>query len=329
MLVLSRENIRALVPMREAIDLVTLAFRDLAADRALSPLRTGLEIGPGTGTTLVMPAYVPSARALGLKVVSVFPGNATRGLPTITSVVCLVNDETGEPLVMMEGAYLTALRTGAVSGAATGLLARQDAKVLTVIGAGAQALTQAAAVCEVRPIERILVTARSAQSLDRFRERCGEEWPDLAGRLETTLDTASAVRIADVICTATTSATPVFDDQDVRPGTHINGVGSFKPEMQEIPSGTVARALVVVDQLEPALEEAGDLIVPLRDGDIDRDHVSRELGALASGDIDGRSSEEQVTFFKSVGNAVQDMAVGRFAYEEAMRRGIGQTVTLS
>ena len=328
MLVLTREDVRSLVSMEQAIDLVRVAFQDLSAGRALSPLRTGLDVIPGTGTTLVMPAYVPSANALGLKVVSVFSGNPARGLPTITSMVCLVDDETGQPRAILEGAYLTALRTGAVSGLASRLLAREDASVLTVIGAGAQALTQAAAVCAVRPIERIFVAARSEASLERFRARCAEEWPDLVARLVTTRDVSAAVRSADVICTATTSREPVFDDADVQPGTHINGVGSFTPSMQEVPPATVARSLVVVDQLEPALEEAGDLIIPLKDGLISREHVTRGIGALASGTVEGRTSDDQVTFFKSVGNAVQDMAVARFAYDAAMRRGIGQVVDL-
>jgi ornithine cyclodeaminase len=328
MLVLSRSEVRALVSMPRAIELVNLAFRDLSAGRALSPLRTPLDVIPGTGTTLVMPAYVPSASALGLKVVSVFKGNVARGLPTIASVVCLLDDETGQPLAMMDGAYLTALRTGAVSGAASALLAREDSRVLVVIGSGAQALTQAAAVCAVRPIERVVVVGRSVAGLDRFRANLEQDWPDLVGRLETTRDVPGAVREADIICTATTSPVPVFDDADVRPGTHINGVGSFTPEMQEVPAATVARATVVVDQLAPALAEAGDLIVPLRDGVITNAHIIRELGQLASGDVSGRTANDDITFFKSVGNAVQDMAVGRFAFDEAVRQGVGQTVTL-
>lgn len=328
MLVLSRADVKQLVPMPKAIDLVTQAFHDLSAGRALSPLRTPLEVIPGTGTMLVMPAYVPSAAALGVKVVSVFTGNIATGLPTIAAVVCLFDDETGQPLALMDGGYLTALRTGAVSGAATRLLAREESRVLVVIGAGAQALTQAAAVCAVRPIERIIVTARSQASLGRFQQQVSEDWPDLKERIETSLDVPAAVRAADIVCTATTSATPVLEDADVQPGTHINGVGSFTPRMQEVPAQTVARAIVVVDQMQPALEEAGDLMIPLNDGLVSRDHFSRELGSLADGQVTGRTSDHEITFFKSVGNAVQDMAVGRFAFDEAMRRGVGQTVTL-
>jgi ornithine cyclodeaminase len=208
------------------------------------------------------------------------------------------------------------------------LLARDDARTLLVIGSGAQGLTQAAAVAAVRDLDRIIVAGRSDEGLAQFRERCEADWPDLVERLETTTDVAAAVREADVICAATTSATPVFDDADVRPGTHINGVGSFTPAMQEIPAATVQRAVVVVDQVEAALEEAGDLVIPLRNGEIEESHLARELGALASGEVTGRTHPDDVTFFKSVGNAVQDMAVARFAYDEAIRRGIGQEVDL-
>ncbi len=200
--------------------------------------------------------------------------------------------------------------------------------MLAVIGAGAQAVTQAAAVCAVRPIERIVVAGRSVEGLERFRSAIAGDWPDLLELVETTRDVSAAVRSADIICLATSSPTPVFDDADVRPGTHINGVGSFTPEMQETPAATVARAIVVVDQLEPALEEAGDLIAPLRAGAIELDHLTRDLGQLASGAVSGRTSDHEVTFFKSVGNAVQDMAVARFAYDEARLAGVGQEVSL-
>ena len=329
MLALSRSDIRALVSMERAIELVKVAFADLSAGRATAPLRTAIEVEPGSATTLMMPAFVPAAEALGVKVVSVFAGNPGRGLPTIASIVCLIDPETGTPLAIMDGAYLTALRTGAVSGAATDLLSRPESRTLTVIGAGAQAVMQAVAVAAVRPIQRIVVVARNERHLDRFRATMREDWPAISGMIETTIDVGSAVRVADVICTATTSKTPVFDDADVQPGTHINGVGSFTPSMQELPSATVARSLVVVDQREAALEEAGDLIIPLRAGDIAEQHFGRELGQLVSGDVLGRRHPEEITFFKSVGNAVQDMAVGRFAYDEALRHGVGQRIALS
>ena len=328
MRILTRADVKQLVTMERAIELVSLAFQDLAAGRARSPLRTLLAVGKGTGTTLVMPAYVPGIGALGLKVVSVFGGNHAKGLPTITSVVCLLDDETGQPLAMMDGGYLTALRTGAVSGVASKHLAREDSKALTVIGTGAQAMTQAAAVCAVRPIDQITVVGRSPERLEAFRTAMGIDWPDLVERLYLTSDVSAAVRSADIICAATSSATPVFDAADIRLGTHVNGVGAFTPSMQEVPSAFVARATVVMDEAVAALAEAGDLIIPLHEGMVTRDHYQRELGHVASGAQPGRSSEDEVTFFKSVGNAVQDLAVGRCAYDESLAKGVGVDVSL-
>lgn len=329
MLVLSGPDLRRLVTMRKAIDLVGAAFQELSEGRALSPLRTPLVIRPEVATTLVMPAFVPGAAALGVKVVSVFVDNPGRDLPTITALVAMFDDETGQPLAIMDGAYLTALRTGAVSGAATEMLARKNATVLTVIGAGVQAMTQALAVAEVRSLRRVNVIARSRASQERFVATAERDWPELAPLLSIEADLAGAIREADIICTATTSAEPVFDDADVQPGTHINGVGSFTPTTREIPSATIARAMVVVDQREAALEEAGDLVIPLREGVIDPTHLSRELGDLRGGTVAGRVNDQQITVFKSVGNAIQDMVVGRFAVDEAERERIGQRISLS
>src|SRR5262245_1625435 len=219
--------------MPEAIELMKTAFRELANGRATSPLRTVIDVEPGTSATLLMPAFVPAEGALGFKVVSVFQGNPSKQLPTIHALVCLVDHETGVPLAIIDGGYLTALRTGAVSGAATDLLARPDSKVLVVIGAGVQGVTQAAAVCAVRPIERIVAVDANRDALVRYHDAIKTDWPDLYQRLETTTSASVAVRDADIICTATTSKRPVFDDGDVKPGTHINAIGAFTPEMQE------------------------------------------------------------------------------------------------
>lgn len=328
MLVLSRSDIQALVPMSNAIELVKSALRSLSLGEALAPLRTVLDVQPGTASALFMPAYVPSVEALGLKVVSVFRENPARGLPTITSVVMILDPSTGVPLATMDGGYLTALRTGAGSGVATDLLARADSSCLVVIGAGAQALTQAAAVDAVRSLDRIIVVVRSPERFVAFRTRIEDEWPALASRLEPGLDADAAVAEADVICCATTSVQPVFDPGTVKPGTHINGVGSYTAAMQEVPGETVRSALLVVDQRAAALEEAGDLVIPIRAGMFEEDHIHGELGELVAGNIAGRISADQVTFFKSVGNAVQDMAVGRFAFDEAVRRRVGVTVEM-
>jgi ornithine cyclodeaminase/alanine dehydrogenase-like protein (mu-crystallin family) len=327
-LALSRSDLKRLVPMPEAIDLMKLAFAELSAGRASSPLRTVIDVNHDPSAMLIMPAYVPAAASLGFKVVSFFAGNPGRDLPTIQAIVCLVDHENGVPLAIMEGGYVTALRTGAVSGAATDLLARPDAKTLVVIGAGVQGVTQAAAVCAVRPIQRIIVVDAREDAFPRYKETVQRDWPDLLDRIETTTDVGAAVQAADVICTATTSKKAVFDDADLRPGTHINAVGAFTPEMQEVPPETVVHATIVVDAVDAALAEAGDLIIPLRRGLITEHDISRELGTVASGAAPGRKSDEEITFFKSVGNAVQDVVIARRAVDRATEQGIGVRVDL-
>ena len=327
MLALSRADLRTFVPMLDAIDLMKSAFAELSSGRAEAPLRTGIHLAESRLDALFMPASVPGMGALGIKVVAVGHDNPSRGLPLIHAVVFLLDPETGVPLAILDGTYLTALRTGAVSGAATDLLARADASTLVVFGAGAQGITQAAAVCAVRPIERIVIVDLDGDRLQRYRDVLSEDWPELVDRLETTTD-ASAVRDADVICTATTSRLPVFSDADVRPGTHINGVGAYTPEMQEIPAETVARAVVVVDQLEAALAEGGDLTIPMAAGIFGQDHIRAELGELVTRTRPGRSDANEITFFKSVGNAIQDVTVAQRAVARALDAGAGVEVRL-
>ena len=329
MLVLSRDQVRSLVPMPTAIELMKTVFAELSAGRTVSPLRTVIPLPGRKADALFMPAYVPAMGALGIKSVNVFRQNLARGLPVIHAVVILIDTETGQPSALMDGTYLTALRTGAVAGAAADLLARPDSEVLAVIGAGAQGVTQIAAICAVRAISRVIVVDVKPESLSRLRGDLERDWPDLAGRLETTDDASKAVRNADIICAATTSTVPVFRDEDVRPGTHVSGVGAFTPEMQEIPAGTIQRATIVVDSVEAVLAEAGDLIIPLNEGRISRDDITRELGALVNGDVAGRTSPDEITFFKSVGNAVQDVVVARYAVDRARELGVGTELDLS
>lgn len=328
MLILTRSDLRRLVSMPEAIELMKVAFMELSAGRAVLPLRTVLEIEPDVSSTLVMPAYLPGVGALGFKVISIFTKNPQRGLPTGNAMVCMLDEDTGVPTALLNGAFLTAMRTGAVSGAATDLLARKDAHALTIVGAGVQGVTQALAVCAVREIDTVTVVYRSDASWDRFKETVERDWPELSGKISGTRDVEAAVRSADVICAATTSKTPVFEAAWVKPGTHVNGVGSFTPEMQEVPAGTVAQARVIVDHRESALAEGGDLIIPLKAGMFGEDHIVAELGELAAGDVVGRISEEDLTFFKSVGNAVQDMVVAKRAIDRAVTEGIGQEISL-
>ncbi len=329
MLILSAADVRALVPMEEAIRLMGVAFAELSAGRAQSPLRTPLHNEQLGGVTLFMPAAVPALGGLGMKIVSVFPTNRERDLPTIMAIVGVIVAETGKPLAILDGTFLTALRTGAVSGKATELLAREDSRTLLCIGAGAQAFTQVWAVVTARPgIERILISSRTRARAEGLVERLRAELPDIGARATVADDLRAATREADIVCTATNATEPLFDDADLRPGAHINAVGAYTPAMQEVPPATVARAYVVVDEVKAALAEAGDLVKPLEAGLIDHAHLETELGQIASGDRPGRTSPEQITVFKSVGNAVQDIAVARFAVERAEATGRGQRAEL-
>lgn len=332
MRVLGSRDLKRLVPMRDAVELMKVVFAQYSKGETISPIRTPIELPDGSGVSLFMPAYVGPASdeqaALGAKIVSVFSGNSDRGLPTIHAIVVALDPATGAPIGMLEGASVTALRTGAVSGAATDLMARENSSVLTIIGAGAQGVTQAAAVCAVRDIREIRVVDLSPSMRASFAERLGE-WIDHVPDVNLDLpDAEAALRGCDVVCTATTSKTPVFEDAWIEDGTHINAVGAFTPEMQEIPDATLVRARIVVDAVEAIMHEAGDIIQPLNRGTLDRDKVGVELGHLVEGDATGREHASEVTFFKSVGNAIQDMIVARVALELAESRGLGQTVSL-
>lgn len=320
MLFLSAEDIQRTVPMRAAIDAVAAAFARLAAGGATVPLRTAVEVPEQDAVSLFMPAYLaPTAdepAALGMKIVSIFPHNlANHQLPTINAVVLLIDPQTGQPLAVMDAGYLTALRTGAGSGVATRYMARPESKVLALFGAGAQARTQALAICAERPIERIQIVNRSrdrAVSLIEILRQDG-----IQADLSIAANAREALATADIVCCATSSPTPVFDDADLQPGTHINAVGAFKPEMAEVPPATVQRARLIVDQREAAWAEAGDLIQPRDAGLISAEHPAGELGQLVSGQVPGRTNPTEITFFKSVGNAVQDLAVAALALAQA------------
>lgn len=328
MLALTRADIRVLMPMRDAITILKHGFAELSAGRAEAPLRTVLHDEERDLDSLFMPASVPALDALGLKLVTVARHNPSKGLPLIHAVVLLVEPDTGQPLAILDGTYLTALRTGAVSGLASDLLARQNGKTLVVFGAGAQGVTQAAAVCAVREIDRIIAVDHREQNLDRYREAVAADWPELSDRLQTSTDPTVA-READIICTATTSNQPVFDDGDIQAGTHVNGVGAYTPQMQEIPAATLARASIFVDQVEAALSEGGDLVIPLDEGVITRDDIRGEIGQVASGSIPGRQSDSEITVFKSVGNAIQDVAVAREIVNRARDAKLGTSFELA
>jgi len=273
---------------------------------------------------LFMPVYLPGCEQIGLKTVTVFQENPRKGLPVIHALLLIMDGRDGRPLAVMDGEYLTALRTGAASGLATDLLARKQARSVAVLGAGVQGRTQLEAVCAVRPIEKAYAIDVDSGKAEAFAREMSDNLsiPVAAAEKE------KALPDCDVLCTATPANQPVFSDQLLKSGVHINAVGSYKPEMREIPEETVARARVIVDCRAACLAEAGDLIQPIEAGLIDEDHVSTEIGEIAAGTRRGRMSEEQVTLFKSVGNAVQDLAAASRALTRAEQLGLGVEISL-
>lgn len=326
--VLRREDVQQAISMAQAIEAVKGGFAQLSAGRANVPLRTQLPVPQHDGVTLFMPAYLEETNSLAVKIVSVFPNNLDQGLPTIHALVIVVDAATGQPVAAVDGTYLTALRTGAASGAATDLLARSDAQRVAIFGAGTQGRTQLQAVCEVREVAKVwvydTVRARAEQCVAEMRQKGGK----IPTNIEVADSPADAVAGADIICTATTSSTPVFHDASLKPGVHINGIGSYTPQMQEIDEATVARAKIVVGSRSACLAETGDLIIPLDKGLISESDIHAELGEIVLGWKPGREAEEEVTFFKSVGNAVQDAAVARLALLAATEKGLGIQVEL-
>jgi ornithine cyclodeaminase/alanine dehydrogenase-like protein (mu-crystallin family) len=274
------------------------------------------------GTVLYMPAYLPGSELFGVKVVSLFRDNPAAGLPLIQAVVLVCDGRNGRPVAVMDGERLTALRTGAASGLATDLLARRDATVVAVFGAGTQGRTQLEAVCAVRPITQAYVFDRDRARADAF---CREMRDKLSLPIGVA-DSPAVLRAADIVCTVTTSPTPVFAHEDLKPGVHINAIGAYKPAEREIPAATVCASKLVVDQREACLSEPGDIVIPLQEGLIRPDHIYAEIGEIAAGLKRGRTSDSEITLFKSVGNAVQDLAAAAEILANAQRLGLGTEV---
>jgi ornithine cyclodeaminase len=327
MLILSAADVRQALPMAETIAAMKAAYASLSAGKAQVPLRIHLPVPPHEAVSLFMPVYLQeeTGEALAVKVVSLFPGNPGRGLPLIHAAVLVLDPETGQPQALLDGGMLTAIRTGAASGAATDLLARPDSRVAAIFGAGVQGRTQLEAVCTVRPIETAWVYDLNADRVSAFIAELAGKGP-VPSDLRAAGHPSQAVRSADVICLATTSSRPVFADADLKPGAHINGVGAYTPEMQETPPETIRRARVVVDSRPACLSEAGDLIQPIRQGLFSEAHLQAELGEIVLGSKPGRTAPTQLTFFKSVGVAVQDAAAARLALQRARQLGLGQMV---
>ena len=327
MLILNAEDVRRALPMNQAMDAMKGAYASLSSGATVVPLRTRLAVPGSEALSLFMPAFVNSrnGNALAIKVVSLFPTNPARGLAYIQAAVLVFDPETGRAIALLEGSSLTAIRTGAASGAAIELLARSDSKVVAVFGSGAQGRTQLEAACTARKISTAFICDPDPNKANSFAAEMKGKG-SITNDIRVASNAKEAVENADVICTATTSTKPVFNDRDLKAGTHISAVGSYTPDMQEVPAETLQRARIFVDSRAASLEEAGDLIQPMRAGIFDEAHIYGELGELVLGKISGRQSHEEITYFKSVGIAVQDALAAQVALNNAHKMNIGTEV---
>lgn len=324
-LILNQKAMAKAISMTEAILAVRQALSIYSGGERTIPLRTRLDIPEHRGELLLMPGYVPPANALGVKLVSVFPDNATRGLPSVPATMVLVDETTGQVSALLDGTWLTRLRTGAVAGLATDLLARPDAERFLLIGTGGQAESQLAAVLEVRPIQEVTVCGRDPERTARFARTMSLRFDR---EIRPGRDLAREAARADIITAVTTAHQPVFDGRLVKPGTHINGIGSYTPDMCEVPPEVVLGAGRIYVDTQDAVTEAGDFQSLLSSCRLTPERITGELGQLINGVTPGRQNPEEITFFKSTGNAILDLVTARVILDNALGLGLGQRVDL-
>jgi alanine dehydrogenase len=328
MLILARADLEKLLGPADVIDALAAAFRDHARGLTVVPPR-GVTPVTDDALLLAMPAVLRGGAArrgaAGVKLVTYNPQNRARGEPTLHAAYVLVESERGAPLALLEGTFITALRTGAASALAARYLARPDARRVACFGAGVQAGFQLRCLAAVLPVAHVDVVGRDPERARSFAHAMTR---DLGVSVTPARDARTAVRDADVITCATTSSSPVVFGADVGPGAHVDAVGAFRADSREVDTELVQRARVVVDTYSGASEEAGDVLIPIREGAIDRAHVVAELAELVTGAKPGRRSREEITLFKSVGFALEDLATACLAYERARERGVGTEVAL-
>jgi thiomorpholine-carboxylate dehydrogenase len=306
----TESDVRAVLTMPDLIRTMESALHDFSTGKVQQPVRTVLDVG-GRGVLGLMPAYVTTSEAVGAKLVTVFHDNKNRGLPSHLATILLFDPHTGEPLAILDGRYITEARTAAVSAVSAKLLAREGAGVLAILGSGVQARSHAEALACVCKLREIRAWSPNADNLRKF---AGEYDAVAAESAE------EAVRGADLIVLATNSAEPVIESGWIAPGAHIMAVGACRPNQREMEGALVARGRLFVDSRTAALKESGDVLLAIRDGLISEDHIAGELGELIHGAVAGRESEAQITVFKSLGLAVEDVTAAQLAYD----RTVGQ-----
>jgi alanine dehydrogenase len=336
MLILSEQDLKSILDVPDVVDAVEGGFRALGCGDVCVPERLLLDLPESDGTLLEMPAYARSLHrvltpdtssergALGTKVVSVFQRNPERGIDSVQSVYLLLDSKTGEPLALIEGRFLTAIRTAATSALATRYMASPARRILAVFGAGVQAQFHIDALVTVEEIVSVVIVSRTESKAAALAERVRT----LHQIPCETASSSEAVAQANLICTCTTAESPLFDGALIRPGTHINAVGAFTPRSRELDTESVRRARVIIDAQSAAGRESGEIMIPISEGAITAAHVSGTLSDVVLGKVAGRESAEQITIFKSSGLAVEDLVTAQLAFERARDSGIGTRISL-
>lgn len=325
MLVISEEQVQGLLDLEELIFALEQAHVQFSAGKAVMPVRLVVPLPEVGGRITSMPAFLSEANALGIKIISYFRDNPGQGLPPILATLSLYSPETGKLLALMDGTFLTAVRTACASAMATKALARTETPVLGVLGAGVQARAHIRALSRVRAIHRVLVWSPSGVSAIYVKEELEEE---VGCEIRPQESVEAVVREADLLATVTAAAEPVLKAEWLKPGVHVNAVGSHRPDVREMGSDTVERAVVVVDSRDAIYSECGDILLAIEEGAITRDRIRGEIGEVLAGAKPGRTSDREVTLYKSVGIAVQDVAAANLVYRRALEQGVGTEVEI-
>jgi ornithine cyclodeaminase len=324
-LIVNQSEVRRLLPMKECIDLMADTLAAVERGEAILPLRPVLRMPEKEGALGMMPSYLRNIEAVGLKVITVFHGNHGTKYDSHQGAVLLFETTHGQLLSIMDASSITAIRTAAVSGVATRLLARKNASSLTILGSGVQAKTHLAAMVESRGITAATVWSRNAEHARHFADRESKRYGIpviMAPSVE------EAVRGADIICTTTGAREPILKGEWIAPGTHINAVGSSVAFARELDATAVKRSRLFVDRRESALNEGGDFLLAKQEGAIGDDHILGEIGELVLGKTEGRRNADDITLFKSLGLSVEDLASADYIYKKALEEGAGTSVEL-
>jgi ornithine cyclodeaminase/alanine dehydrogenase-like protein (mu-crystallin family) len=303
------EKVKELLPMNEAIELMKKAFIQISTGNVTLPQRIQIDMPQVSADSLIMPVYSAADKKYAVKIVSLNQDNPSQNLPFIHAIMILFNAENGQPVAILDAESLTAIRTGAASGLATKLLSKLNASIAAIFGAGVQAKYQLKGICAIREIKEVFLFEKNIDKAKSFKEELERE---SSITIHISSD-QSILKEAEIICTATTSKVPVVKDELISPGTHINSIGSYQPTKREIPSETVRRSTVFVDSKEACLKEAGDLIIPANEGNR---IILSEIGEVLRNKKSGRTSGEEITLFKSVGTAAQDLTCAIHIFEK-------------